>query len=121
MKGYQDVILRQYDRPFDQFPQGTVPVAVEVSDRAESLVEFEHPENAIYVFGPEDGSLERVTLQHCHRFITIPARHCTNLAAAVYITLFDRMSKRVRAGMELPPTLNESRGFIHDFVDSEIG
>lgn len=93
MKGYGDVEVRQYDRIFDQF-QGVTPVAIELVPGAVPLTTFEHPENALYVFGPEDGGLERATLQHCHHFVSIPARHCTNLAAAVYITLYDRMLKR---------------------------
>lgn len=108
MKGYTDVEVRQYDYIFDQF-QGVTPVAIELVPGAESLVDFVHPENALYVFGPEDGGLERVTLQHCHRFVQIPTRHCTNLAAAVYITLYDRMLK---SGVQ--PQLAELRGFIDD-------
>jgi tRNA(Leu) C34 or U34 (ribose-2'-O)-methylase TrmL len=105
MRGYADVELRQYDRPFDQFAN-VVPVAIELVPNAEPLTTFEHPENAVYVFGPEDSSLQRVTLQHCHRFVSIPSRHCTNLAAAVYITLYDRMLK---SGVNLE--LTEDRGY----------
>jgi tRNA(Leu) C34 or U34 (ribose-2'-O)-methylase TrmL len=32
---------------------------------AESLIDFEHPEHALYVFGPEDGSLDRAVLTRC--------------------------------------------------------
>jgi len=113
MKGYADVELRQYDRPFDQF-QDAVPVAVEITPGTQPLTTFEHPKNAIYVFGPEDGGLERVTLQHCHHFIQIPSRHCTNLAVAVSIVLYDRMLK---SGTDLE--LVEDRGF--EKLDLEIG
>lgn len=114
MKGYADVEVRQYNYPFNQFTSDVTPVAIELVPGAESLVDFVHPENAIYVFGPEDGGLERVTLQHCHRFVQIPTRHCTNLAAAVYITLYDRMQK---SGVQ--PQLSEIRGFIED--SEELG
>jgi len=73
---------------------------VELRKNAESLIEFEHPDNALYVFGPEDGSLDRAVLARCHRFVVIPARHCANLASAVYTVLYDRHAKRVRAGLE---------------------
>jgi len=92
MKGYKDVELRQFDYVFDEFEDVT-PVAVEVRENSENLVHFEHPENALYIFGPEDGSLSRVHLQHCHRFVWIPTRHCVNLAAAVYLILYDRYRK----------------------------
>jgi len=119
MKGYDDVELRQYDYIFDQFAD-VVPVAVELRPGSESLADFEHPKNALYVFGPEDGSLQRVTTQHCHRFVTIPTRHCTNLAAAVYLVLYDRILKRYKNGLDDLPILAEKRGF-EKFMDEEIG
>ena len=64
------------------------------------MIGFEHPERALYVFGPEDGSLGRAVLARCHRFLVIPTRHCANLSAAVYTVLYDRHAKRVRAGLE---------------------
>jgi tRNA(Leu) C34 or U34 (ribose-2'-O)-methylase TrmL len=110
MRGYQEVELRHSDQPFDAFDATTVPVAVEVRRNAESLIDFIHPEHAVYVFGPEDGSLGRATLGLCHRFVTIPTRHCTNLAAAIYTVLYDRHAKRVAAGLE-PVNTIVGRGF----------
>jgi tRNA(Leu) C34 or U34 (ribose-2'-O)-methylase TrmL len=69
------------------------PVAVEVRDNAEPLPQFEHPERALYVFGPEDGSLNRGILTVCHRFVVIPTTSCLNLAAAVNVVLYDRLAK----------------------------
>lgn len=76
-----------------------VPVAVEVRDNAEMLDLFVHPPRAVYVFGPEDGSLGKGTLSACHRFVRIPSvnRSPLNLAAAVNVVLYDRLAK-VRAG-----------------------
>jgi len=93
MRGYKDVQLVNFDRPLDQFPKGTVPVAIEVRPNSERLTDFEHPEEAVYVFGPEDGTLPKHILSLCHRFIVIPTRHCLNLAAAANIVLYDRMVK----------------------------
>jgi tRNA(Leu) C34 or U34 (ribose-2'-O)-methylase TrmL len=98
MKGYRDVALIRYDYPFDCFGPDVVPVAVEVRENAERLHEFDHPPRALYVFGPEDGSIPQVALKHCHRFVVIPSRHCLNLATAVATVLWDRESKRLRAG-----------------------
>jgi tRNA(Leu) C34 or U34 (ribose-2'-O)-methylase TrmL len=100
MRGYKDVALRNSDRIFDQFTPDVVPVAVELVPGSESLIWFEHPDNALYVFGPEDGSLNRSVLGQCHRFVQIPTQHCTNLGAAVYTVLYDRHAKRVRAGLD---------------------
>jgi hypothetical protein len=47
------------------------------------LPAFRHPEKAVYIFGPEDGGLDRAWLTRCHRFVRIPTRHCLNLACAV--------------------------------------
>lgn len=93
MRGYSSVGVYHHDRPLQVFPKGVVPVAVEMRDNSESLFDFIHPENAVYVFGPEDGSIDQGTLRNCHRFVKIPTRHCTNLSAAVYITLYDRFMK----------------------------
>lgn len=93
MKGYAGVDLIQNDYPFDAFQNHVTPVAIEVRDNAEYLTEFIHPENALYVFGPEDGSLHKSVVRHCHRFVIIPTMHCVNLAAAVYLVLYDRMLK----------------------------
>lgn len=94
MRDYADVSLVNCDRPME-LVRGT-PVAIEMRPNAESLPDFEHPADAVYVFGPEDGSLGRLSLQHCHRFVTIPTRHCLNLATAVSTVLYDRAAKERR-------------------------
>ena len=101
MKGYRSVQLARDDRLFDRFEPGSVtPVAVELWPDAESLVSFEHPADALYVFGPEDGGLPRPVRLRCHRFVFIPTHHCLNLAAAVNVVLYDRRLKRHLAGKE---------------------
>lgn len=110
MIGYRDVELRHFDYPFEQFRgQDVTPVALELLPGSECLLDFVHPENAVYVFGPEDGSIDQVNRKLCHRFVTIPSKHCTNLAAAVYLILYDRIIKQYQATGERP-TLNEQRG-----------
>jgi len=115
MKGYKDVELRQFEYPFDEF-EDAVPVAVELRQNSELLPQFEHPEKAVYVFGPEDGGLTQVHLKLCHRFVVIPTHHCVNLSAAVYLMLYDRMLKRQMARLEpvlpMDDVLREQRGPI---------
>jgi len=118
MKGYRNVDLIQYDYPFDHFPRGVTPVAIELLDNTECLFDFEHPEDALYVFGPEDGSIPQVMRQHCHRFVTIPTLHCTNLAAAVYTVLYDRAQK-IYQKTGVKPELNEQRGIWGNDVIGE--
>lgn len=115
MKGYKDVDLCACDYPFERLPDDAVPIAVELREGSTPLTFFEHPENAVYVFGPEDGSLRHVQVRECHQFIVIPSAHCLNLAAAVNVVLYDRRVKRQLAGLE-PFTqrdiLEEHRGAL---------
>jgi tRNA(Leu) C34 or U34 (ribose-2'-O)-methylase TrmL len=97
MRGYGDVAVINAARPLAQFGDDVAIVAVEVRDAAEPLPLFQHPEKAVYVFGPEDGSLDRAVLAASWRFVRIPTRHCLNLAAAVSTVLYDRALKRTWA------------------------
>jgi len=98
MKGYGNVETIHYDYFFDLYNKGVTPVAVELRPGSEMLTEFEHPENPLYVFGPEDGSIPAKYLSYCHRFVVIPTKHCVNLSAAIYLVLYDRLLKQVWNG-----------------------
>ena len=74
-------------------PNGAIPVAIELVEGATSLVDFVHPENAFYIFGPEDKSLEKDVVAWCKHVIYIPTVGCMNLAATVNVVLYDRMAK----------------------------
>lgn len=108
MRVYKDkVALVRTARPFEMAfhdneldDERLVPVAVEVSPTAEPLAFFEHPANALYVFGPEDGSVPRVARRFCHRFVILPGDHCLNLAAAVSCVLMHRRVQRQLLGLE---------------------
>lgn len=93
MKDYQDITLINDNYPFNRFSKDVTPVAVEKRENAEPLTYFQHPENAVYVFGPEDGSIPQVLLKHCQRFLVIVSKHCLNLGAAVNVILADRITK----------------------------
>lgn len=93
MKDYQDILLLKDEYPFNRFFKDVIPVAVEKRENAEPLTYFQHPENAVYVFGPEDGSIPQVMLRHCQRFLVIVSKHCLNLGAAVNVVLADRITK----------------------------
>jgi tRNA(Leu) C34 or U34 (ribose-2'-O)-methylase TrmL len=118
MKGFADVSLILEDRPFDHFDRDAVPVAIELLPNSENLFQFEHPEKAVYVFGPEDGSIPGSARARCHRRIFIPTKHCTNLAAAVYLVLYDRLFKEHLAGNldlgRIQDIVNEPRGWPAD-------
>ena len=106
MKGYKSVQFVNDQRPFELFERFT-PVCVEVYDNSEPLTTFDHPENAVYVFGPEDGKVPQVIRRLCHRFVHIPAHFCLNLSAAVNVVLAHRLMSRQLAGRELLLPLHE--------------
>ena len=56
-KGFRHIPLFQAEDLLALVPFGCEAVGVEVSDRAEDLTTFEHPQQAFYLFGPEGGSL----------------------------------------------------------------
>ena len=74
-------------------PEKHVPVAIELSDDATSLFEFEHPTNAVYFFGPEDGSLDQKYLSICKHKIYIPTKYSLNLGQTANIVAYDRAMK----------------------------
>ena len=106
MKGYKEVELRQYEYFFDHFPDAS-PVAIELKPGAVQLQDFEHPENALYVFGPEDGGINKVVASHCHHFVVVPTHHCLNLATTVATVLWDRKIKRLWNGDEEHVSMTE--------------
>lgn len=75
---------------------GAKLVAIELIEGAVPLMDFVHPENAYYIFGPEDGSLKKEILDACDHVVYIPTIGCMNLAATVHVVLYDRMSKSGR-------------------------
>ena len=68
-------------------------VCVELVEGAIPLPEFNHPENAYYIFGPEDGSLSQALIDAAQAVVYIPTRGCLNLAASVNVVLYDRAAK----------------------------
>lgn len=77
-------------------PYDCVPVAIEILEGAQSLVDYKHPERAFYLFGPEDGSVPRDVLSWCRDVVRVPTTACMNLAATVNVVLYDRMAKATR-------------------------
>lgn len=74
-------------------PHGCEPVAVEITTRARELATFAHPQSAVYILGPEDGSLSDRIMAGCKRVVVIPGRHCLNVAVAGSIVMYDRIAK----------------------------
>lgn len=77
----------------DAVPQDVKIVAIELIEGATPLMDFVHPELALYIFGPEDGSVDQEVLNRCDHVVYIPTVGCMNLAASVNVVLYDRLAK----------------------------
>lgn len=93
MKAHRHIPLFCVDDLMIVTPYDCVPVAVEIVERSYSLPKYTHPERALYIFGPEDGSIPPDVLAQCRDVVSIPTRRCMNLAATVNVVLYDRMAK----------------------------
>lgn len=81
----------------DMIPFGAVPIAVDLVEGATPLPNYQHPPQAFYIFGPEDGTLGTSVLSWCRDRIMVPTHCCMNLHVTVGIVLYDRMSKAYRS------------------------
>ena len=68
-------------------------VCVELVEGATPLPEFVHPDKALYIFGPEDGTIEQKVVDKAHAVVYVPTVGCMNLAATVNVLLYDRLAK----------------------------
>lgn len=71
-------------------------VCVELALGATALPHFQHPDKAIYLFGPEDGSLPQSLVDKADEVVYVPTVGCMNLAASVNVLLYDRLVKQQR-------------------------
>jgi len=85
--------LLQVEDILASLPEGMKIVCVELAEGATSLPEFEHPDHALYVFGPEDGSISQAIVDAADSVVYIPTIGCMNLAATVNVVLYDRLAK----------------------------
>ncbi len=68
-------------------------VCVELVENALPLPDFQHPDNAYYIFGPEDGTISQNVIDKADAVVYVPTNGCMNLAATVNVVLYDRLSK----------------------------
>ncbi|MCE2572730.1 RNA methyltransferase [Motilimonas eburnea] len=75
-------------------PEDVKVICVDLVVGATPLPEFEHPTRALYVFGPEDGTISQQVIDQADAVVYIPTHGCLNLAASVNVLLYDRSIKR---------------------------
>ena len=94
MKHHRHIPLLCVSELRDVIPFDCVPVAVDLVAGAQSLIEYEHPARAFYIFGAEDATLGERVLSWCREAVMIPTDGCMNLAACVNVVLYDRLAKQ---------------------------
>lgn len=88
-----NIPLTHVDNLLDELPSNTQVVCVELVEGATALPAFQHPPHALYIFGPEDGSLSQALVDRADAVVYIPTIGCMNLAATVNVVLYDRLAK----------------------------
>ena len=89
----QEVPLCGVDTLLDAVEDDVQIVCVEFAENAIPLTEYQHPDKAFYIFGPEDGTLSQELIDKADAVLYIPTVGCMNLAATVNVLLYDRLLK----------------------------
>jgi tRNA G18 (ribose-2'-O)-methylase SpoU len=84
---------------FEEFkralPKGAKLIGVELTDNALLLETFTHPQQAIYLIGPEDGYIPEEILKECDSVVKFNSSFGLNAAVAGSIVLYDRHQKHL--------------------------
>jgi tRNA(Leu) C34 or U34 (ribose-2'-O)-methylase TrmL len=89
----QTIPLTPVDSLVDTNNRGVEIVCVELVEGATPLPLFNHPKKALYILGPEDGSISQMVVDKADHVVYIPTIGCMNLAATVNVVLYDRLAK----------------------------
>ena len=87
--------LSHVDDFFAQKADDVKVICVDLVEGATPLPQFTHPEKALYIFGPEDGTISQQVIDHADHVVYVPTVGCMNLAASVNVLLYDRLAKSI--------------------------
>jgi tRNA(Leu) C34 or U34 (ribose-2'-O)-methylase TrmL len=73
-------------------PEDCALIRVEV-DGDKKLETFTHPKRAVYLFGPENGTVPKLAEEYS---LSIETNRCLNLAVAASVVMYDRHAKERR-------------------------
>jgi tRNA G18 (ribose-2'-O)-methylase SpoU len=96
VKAYRHIPLWRFEDFADfraHIPYDYQLVGVELLPQSKPLLSFSHPERAIYILGPEDGSLSTEIIDACQCLVKFDSRFCLNVASAGTVILYDRQTK----------------------------
>ena len=85
----------------EELPSSTKVICVDLIEGAIPLPHFQHPEHAIYVFGPEDNTVSQDVIDNADAVVYVPTVGCMNLAATVNVLLYDRLAKALLLKQQL--------------------
>lgn len=98
-------------------PKDCVLVGVELTEDSVELPSFRHPVRAVYVLGPEMGSLSPAMLARCDHVVKVPMKFCVNVGVAGALAMYDRMlsmgrfaERPVRAGGPIDERVKHQHG-----------
>lgn len=80
----------------ENIPSTSKVICVDLVEGATPLPHFIHPEKAVYIFGPEDGTIKQAVIDSADEVVFVPTVGCMNLAASVNVLLYDRLSKSLK-------------------------
>lgn len=104
----------------DDLPNTVKIVCVELAEGATPLPVFSHPQDALYIFGPEDGSIAQNIIDQADDVVYVPTVGCMNLAATVNVLLYDRLAK-TNAVINHQARVRESRDINNRLVFNKLG
>lgn len=81
------------EQQLEKLPKSTKIICVDLVEGATPLPHFQHPEQAFYIFGPEDGTIAQDVIDQADDVVYVPTVGCMNLAASVNVLLYDRLAK----------------------------
>ena len=79
----------------ENIPSTAKVICVDLVEGATPLPHFIHPQHAVYIFGPEDGTIKQQVIDCADDVVYVPTVGCMNLAASVNVLLYDRLAKSV--------------------------
>ncbi|PCI55189.1 MAG: RNA methyltransferase [Gammaproteobacteria bacterium] len=81
------------EQQLENMPESTKIICVDLVEGATPLPLFQHPDQALYIFGPEDGTIGQAVIDQADDVVYVPTVGCMNLAASVNVLLYDRLAK----------------------------
>ena len=96
VKAMRHIPMYHYDT-FDQFyenmPKDCQLIGIEIHEKSKDLINYCHPERAIYLLGAEDDGLSKKAIEKCNHLVKFKSKYCLNVSVAGSIIMYDRQTK----------------------------